>query len=289
MSDSHLSRTLDYYLADINNHRIRDDLEHLGHPDILAFFHRFYQWIDLVEQGKPSEALKEIEVYAEPGGLTVLILYHLRAKFRGDPLPSFPAAPIETTAPEGSLFYLDNEYERWKQSYPPDIYAQDDPSELSRAARTQLWGHYMVTEVIDNMITKLVREGEKKRALELQIEQAAQASAHSQVEEIVHAVLAASGTRRNPEFTLNRQVLALGYILQALKVRNIDKIKQANFVEFLINKTNKTIYDALRELDDCLLKNDGKDVEYVSAKFKELGLDELASKIEQDLKQKRGV
>jgi len=289
MSDSDASRTLDYYLSNPNNHSIKTDLEELGCSDILEFFHRFYRWIDYVKEGRPSEALQEIEESFQPGGVTVLIIYYLRSRFRGHTLPSLGSTRGEAEAPEGSLMYLDSEYERWKAVYPPDIYAHDDPSDVSRVARERLWGYYATDKALDDMLTKMLKEGEEKHAFELQIRQSERELMQNQMQETVQAALAAAGVKRNPEFTLNRQVLALGYMLQALGMRNIDKITQASFVEFLINKTNKTIYDALRELDDCLLKNDGNDAEYVIARFKALGLDELASKIKQDLQQKRGV
>lgn len=290
MSDSDPSLTLDYYLANPNNHSIKADLEDLGCSDILEFFHRFYRWIDYVKEGRPSEAIKEIEASFQPGGVTVLIIYHLRERFRKFSLPSFGSTgEAEAKAPEGSLMYLDSEYERWKAAYPPDIYAHDDPSDVSRIARERLWGHYHTIKFLDDMVTKMLKEGEEKRAVELQTRQSERELMQTQIEDIVQKALAATGVKKNPEFTLNRQVLALGYMLHALGVRNIDKSVQANFIEFLINKTNKDVYDALRELEDRLLHREGKDAEYVIARFKELGLDDLASKIEQDLKRKRGL
>ena len=284
---SHPARTLDDYLSDIINHSIKQDLEHLGYSDILGFFNAFYRWVEMVEQGKPSEAIKEIESWNLPGGVTVLIVYHLKERFHHFHFPETPEP--ESSAPAGSVMYLDGEYERLKQSHPPDLYAQNDPSEESRLARQVLIGHYIAKDAMDLILKRAIAEGEKEAAIEMRARQSEREQIQATVDETIQAAIAAAGVKRNPEFTLNRQVLALGYILKHLGVKNIDKTAQADFVEFLINKTNKDIYDTLRELDDRLLHKEGQDAEYVAARFRKLGLETLADEIENTLRQKRGM
>lgn len=278
MSD--LARTLDFYLTDdISNQAIKDDWEGLGYQNVLGFFHLFYRWIDLIAAGQPLEAIAQLESLNLPGGVTALIAYHLLRKFRSTPMPGFP--PPELGPNETSLLQLDREYERLKQLYPPDIYAQDDPSDVSRSARFQLWGHYMVEDVVYKMLERAIKESEAKRAFENQIRQSEQERMREDVEKIAQEVLkSVKQPKQNPEFTTNRQVIALGFILRRLGVSNIDKKVQGNFIEFLTGKNNKEIYDRVRELDETVYNKSGKDAEYVSAWFQKLGLTDLAKEID---------
>jgi hypothetical protein len=50
-----------------------------------------------------------------------------------------------------------------------------------------------------------------------------------------------------------------------------------------VGKTYKDIYDLLRELEDSVLHRNGDDARYVMALFKELGLMDIADKIQQIL------
>lgn len=285
MSD--LARTLDFYLTDdISNQTIKSDLEELGFSkDILGFFDVFYGWIDLVAGGQPLKAIAELESFNLPGGVTVLIAYHLWRKFRSTPMPGFP--PPETGPNEAALLQLDREYERLKQLYPPDIYAQDDPSDVSRSARFTLWGHYMVEDVVYGMLERAIKEGEEKRAFENQIRQSEQERMREEVERIAQEVLkSVKQPKQNPEFTTNRQVIALGFMLRKMGVSNIDKKVQGNFIEFLTSKNNKEIYDRVRELDQTVYNKSGKDAEYVIEWFEKLGWSDLVNEIRQLLSKK---
>lgn len=275
------AKTLDDYLQDVSNHSIKDDLEHLGSTNVLGFFLLLDRLVALVRQGKPSEAVRNVEALNMPGGVTVLTLYHLREKIA----PHRVALPgLENETPDGSVMVLDKEFERWKALYPPDIYAQNDPDDTSREARQILWCHYAAMEGLDILIRKAIAEGEAKRALEIEIRQSERDRMEASINQIVQAAIAEAGIKRNPEYTLNRQVLALGFMLKHLGVRKIDKSKQAKFIEFLIGKTYKDIYDKLRELEDRVIHRKGEDAHYVINQFRELELEDISKEIEDILK-----
>lgn len=283
MSD--LVRTLDFYLTDdISNQTIKDDLEGLGSSNVLGFFRLIYSLIDLVNAGQPLKAIAQLESLNLPGGVTVLIAYHLWRKFRREPMPGFP--PEEPGPNEAALLVLDREYERLKQLYPPDIYAQDDPSDVSRSARATLWGHYMVEDVVYRMLENAIKEGEEKRAFENQIRQSEQERMREEVERIAQEVLkSVKQPRQNPEFTTNRQVIAVGFMLKALGVTNIKKSTQANFIEFLTGKTNKEIYSRVGH-ETNVYNRENRDGEYVRDWFMQLGLTDIAKEIDDLLSKK---
>jgi len=90
-------------------------------------------------------------------------------------------------------------------------------------------------------------------------------------------------TKRNPEFTTARQVLAIHYLLKCLEVRNVDKTVIARFIEFLTGKNYDSIYKKVREplkLKDTEVR---KDLEFVKAYFMKLGLSEAVRMIDNEM------
>jgi hypothetical protein len=75
-------------------------------------------------------------------------------------------------------------------------------------------------------------------------------------------------------------VIALGFMLRHLGVRNIDKTTQADFIEFLTGKNNKDIYDKLRETDSQVRLRGGSDAQYVRGWFDKLGLSEMVKELD---------
>jgi hypothetical protein len=132
------------------------------------------------------------------------------------------------------------------------------------------------------MLDKITKEVEEKRNIELRARQDERERLEKEfLPQIQKAVSSAAGiTKKNPEFTTNRQVLALCFMLKHLGVKNVDKTVQAKFIEFLTGKTYKDIYDGVREVEDRIYKKDGKDAEYIKDWFQKLELSEVVNDID---------
>ena len=79
----------------------------------------------------------------------------------------------------------------------------------------------------------------------------------------VESKILSDPSKKNSEFTTNRQVLALSFMLKHLGIKDIDKTVQAKFIMFLIGKNYKKIYDSVREADDIVFIKGGEDARYI--------------------------
>jgi len=88
----------------------------------------------------------------------------------------------------------------------------------------------------------------------------------------------------NKEFTTARQVLAMHYIFEYMKVKNVDNSEKARFIEFLTGKNYKNIYDAVR---DPITSKKGllrkEDLIFIRGYFQKLGLLEIIKMIENEI------
>ncbi|HXM50242.1 MAG TPA: hypothetical protein VN956_20540 [Pyrinomonadaceae bacterium] len=280
------AKSLDDYLLDVGNQTIYQELERIGLTP-LPFFDLFYKLIDLVKQGKPSQALEELNEITpfQAGGLRLFVLNCIRENLRD--YISLAAGWSKDTEHESALFVIDKEYDEVAKRFPPDLFPDDPDNSISDRARQEVAQSQMVHKLLGEMIKRdwdKAREREKlEQEIELRARQDEREKLETTINETVQAAIAAASPKRNPEHTLNRQVLALGFILKRLNVQNIDKSDQARFVEFLIGKTYKDIYDNLRELDDRVLHRKGEDARFVIAQFEKLGLNDIAKEIEETL------
>lgn len=281
------TKDLDEYIADPFNQNIDQDLAEFEFTSNqrVEFFHWFYRLAGLIEKGKPSAALEDLDASKCDGPLRLWIVYQLRNKFRDSLREAWPDAPPEELPT--AFHVIDTEYERLERLYPPDMFASITHPGIHGNASSAVARGKMVSDGLVNMFKNMIREGEEKRAFENQIRQSEQERMREEVERIVHEVMkSVKQPKQNPEFTTNRQVIALGFMLRKLGVSNIDKKVQANFVEFLTGKNNKEIYDRVRELDETIYNKSGKDAEYVIDWFEKLGWNELANELRQLLGKK---
>ncbi len=91
--------------------------------------------------------------------------------------------------------------------------------------------------------------------------------------------------KHNPEFTTARQVLAVHYLLQYVKVQNVNKTEIARFIEFLTGKSYDSIYKKVREPLKLKDSEAEKDLEFVKAYFVKLGLSEIVRMIDNEIAQ----
>lgn len=279
-------KTLDDYLLDVGNQTIFQEIERIGLKP-LPFFDLLYSLIDLVKQGKPSQAVEQldtIEVFRR-GGLRLYMLHCIRDAL-SDPIGVVVGWTLNNEY-DAALFVIDKEYDEAAKNFPPDLFPDDTENSISDRARQEVASSQMIHKLLGGMIKKDWDKAREREKLEEEIELRARHDERKKLEatinETVQAAIAAANPKRNPEHTLNRQVLALGFILKHLHIQNIDKSDQARFVEFLIGKTYKDIYDTLRELEDRVLHRKGEDAKYVIARLKELGLNNIALEIEEIL------
>ena len=284
-SESIASRKdLDDYIADPFNQHLFQDLEEFEwKTHALGFFEWFYDLVTLIESGKPSAVLQNLDENNLDGPLRLWFVYQLRNRFRNPLTAAWP-----TTTPEelpSAFQVIDEEYERLENLYPPDLFPSYEG--IHAKASSAVASGKMTTSVIVNMLQKMVKAAEEKRALELQIRQSEREKIQDEISAITQEVLkSVKQPRQNPEFTTNRQVIALGFMLRRLGVRNIDKQTQADFIQFLTGRNNKEIYDRVRELDGTVYNKDGADAQYVKEWFRKLNWTELISEIDELLSKK---
>jgi hypothetical protein len=173
---------------------------------------------------------------------------------------------------------IDAEYERLEKLYPPDLFPSYEgihAKASSAVARGEL-----TTSVLLNMLQNMVKKAEAKRAHELEIRQDERERIAKEQIRIGREVLkAARAQARNPEFTINRQVIAVCYLLNSLGV-TANNSEKARFIEFLTDKNQKEIYKRVLAIDDTVYNLEGKDAQYVRDWFVKLGLTELAKEID---------
>jgi len=82
--------------------------------------------------------------------------------------------------------------------------------------------------------------------------------------------------------TTARQVLVMYYLFKTLKVENVDKTKQRDFINFLINKTDRTVYDFIRTAPDITSKLSTllSDLKFIKPLFEKMKLFDIAQMIE---------
>lgn len=280
---SETARTLDQYLSDPYNQGIIQDLEQIN-IDPLAFFPLFYDLVNLQDQGKPSEILKILDLYDFQGGMRLYVLNRLLGKLRNEigVVAGFSSDSLSDHQ-QASLYLLDKEYSRVHTEFPPDLFASNDNQ--SDRARVQVAATEMSVTVIGNMLKRAFEEARERAERDETVELRARQDERQRIEQeqlrIAHEVAAAvKGKPKNPEFTTNRQVIALGFMLKRLGVKNIDKTVQAAFIEFLTGKNKKEIYDRVRELNLTIFTNKSADGRYVQDWFEKLGLEDMAKQLE---------
>lgn len=87
---------------------------------------------------------------------------------------------------------------------------------------------------------------------------------------------------RNPEFTMNRRVIALCCMLIDLEPRILDQGNKRNvsrFIHFLIGQNERNIYTRITDMPKIKTMSQDKDYEFVIDEFRKVGLDALASEM----------
>lgn len=92
--------------------------------------------------------------------------------------------------------------------------------------------------------------------------------------------------KKHKDFTTARQVLAMYYLFEFLKVENIDRTIKARFIEFLTCKNYDSIYDKLEKPFKDNPTTARKDLQYVRQHFENLGLMDIARMISNDMEYK---
>jgi hypothetical protein len=269
-------RDLEFYLSDHTlNISIHQGFEEIGVKEQLAGFKTFYRLLNLVKEGKTLEAIGRINS-VESGGFQLFLTYYLRERIRED--ARVIDNPQNTTA---ALHLLDKEYSRLEKLFPPDIIMLN-PDSIDERSQYAVGLHELSKEAVNRMVDKMMKEAEEKQNIELRARQdERERLEQTLIPQIQNAVMSAS-SKKNPEFTTARQVLAVSYMLKRLGMKNVDKKTQADFIEFLTNKTHREIYDRVR--DSLLVYNrDNKDAEYVKDWFQRLGLTEIVNDMDADL------
>lgn len=272
---------LDHYLSDPFNVRIYNNLENLAFFKPLPFFKFFYALVALLEAGKSQSVIDHINRLNLTDGLKTFIIFHLLDKYRS----IFPEAQESLeTPPAGSLLLLEKEYQRLEGLAPTKLEdmifeAQHESPDIRAWALVAL--DKMSNEMVGKMLRKMWDEAQEKRELEERAEMRGRAAERERIDQTIlqeirnNALLSVGAGKKNPEFTTNRQVIALCYMLKYLQVKNVDKTVQAQFIEFLTGKNYKKIYDSVREVDDLVYLKNGEDAKYVKEWFEKLGLTEI--------------
>jgi hypothetical protein len=130
---------------------------------------------------------------------------------------------------------------------------------------------------VDSLITQAVKESSAKATHDQLLKDKAKESERKRL------LAALSELRdKDPDFTTKRQVLVLRLMLKHLGMKRVKKTVQANFIRFLIGKTQKDIYKAVGEPNFLAFK-DGRDAAYVRKWFQDLGLTEIVEEIDKPL------
>jgi len=278
-------KDLDDYIADPFNQSLFQDLEEFEwQPNALDFFKWFYELVGFIDNGKPSAVLQNLDAHKLDGPFRLWLVYQLRNKFR-DPFSRAWSTGDENLPP--AFHVIDTEYERLEKLYPPDVFAGAGDDSIHAKASAAVGRGKMINELLVNMVKKHIQEGEEKAKLEaeitLRVRQEERERLQTELSNMAHEVLKSlKQPKQNPEFTTNRQVIALCYLLQAVGVE-ANSSEQSRFIEFLTNKTNKEIYKRVLAIDSTVYNLDGKDAIYVRDWFNKLGLSKLAKKIDEIL------
>lgn len=282
MSDIVPVKDLDYYLSDPFNQQLHDDAKEIGF-DPLPFFRFFYQLVEAVRDGQASIAIQQLDGVV--GGIRLFFLYSIREYF----VPSVDAgvAGLPVEPPSANLFLIDKEWKEIEKICPPNMFPMDPENSTHDRARRVVAVHQAVYLSVTGMIKAELSRRAREEQIELKARQDERERMRNEQIRVGKEVLATlKGQARNPEFTTNRQVIAMGFILKELGVRNVDKKVQSQFIEFLTGKNEKEIYDRVRELDQTIYNWKGRDGKYVQDWFTKLGLTDLAQKIDNLLSSK---
>jgi hypothetical protein len=277
-SDSLASRKdLDDYIADpFNQNLLQDFNEFEWTIQVIDFFEWFYELVALIEKCKPSAVLQNLDAHKLDGPLRLWVVYHLQNRFRDSMRAAWPDATPE--ALPAAFQVIDAEYERLEKLYPPDMFPSYEG--IHATASSAVARGKMVTDLLVNMLQKMVTEADEKRVRELEIRQDERERITREQIRVGREVLkAAKAQARNPEFTINRQVIAVCYLLKSLGV-TANNSEKARFIEFLTDKNQKEIYKRVLAIDDTVYNLEGKDALYVRDWFLKLGLTELAKEID---------
>jgi hypothetical protein len=276
--EANKSEKLDNYLSDPLNLRIYQNLEQLAFFKPLWFFKFFYELVALLEEGKSQAILDRLNELNLTDGLKTFVIFHLLDKYI-DLLPG--VQPSIETAPPGSLFLLEQEYQRL-ESLGPDkpeyMFFYVDSESPDIRARAIVSVNKVSNEAVEKMMRKMWDEAEEKREIERLAEMRGREAERERIDQTILQEIrsmAAGRANKNPEFTTNRQVIALCYMLKHLQVKNVDKTVQAQFIEFLTGKNYKKIYDSVREADQLVYLKNGEDAKYVKEWFEKLGITEI--------------
>lgn len=212
------THSLDYYLSDPFNHSIYEALERLGASGAVKFFGLFYSLLDMVEAGKPLQAIEEIDALNLSGGWRLFLTYYLREKMRGNEFDVTGNLPANT--PPASLYLIDREYERLEKLFPPDPFFTTSES-LDERAQGEVGLHEFSKKAVNNMTEKIFAKAEERRNIELRARQEERERLEQPfMREIREMISNPETAKKNSEFTTNRQVLALYYMLKHLQVNS---------------------------------------------------------------------
>jgi hypothetical protein len=192
--------TLDDYLSDPHNQGIYQDIEEIGFNP-LDFFNFFYPLVDLVKEGKATEAIQNLE--GVQGGIRLYILFCIRDRLR-DSIGKIAGWTVDHSH-EGSLFLIDKEYEAIVSVCPPDIFPPDPDNSIHDRARRAVAINNMTREVIGMRLKPSIEEGraraERDEAIELRARQDERERLEKAQSGIVADVLkTVKQPRQNPEF-----------------------------------------------------------------------------------------
>jgi len=277
--------TLDDYLSDPHNQAIYQDIEEIGFKP-LEFFNFFYRLVDLVKEGKGTQAIQELE--GCEGGIRLYLLFSIRERLR-DSMGKIAGWTVDDSY-EASLFLIHKEYDETVKICPPDIFPPDPDNSIHDRARRAVAINSMTREVIGIRLKQIIEESRARAERDEAIELRARQDERERLEKAQSGLVAdilktVKQPRQNPEFTTNRQVIAVGLMLKALGATSIKKTTQANFIEFLTGKTNKEIYSRVGD-ETTVYNRNNSDGEYVRDWFIQLGLTDIAKEIDDLLSKK---
>ena len=273
---SYLSK-LDSHLSDPFNARVYESLD--GIYDPLDFFELLQRLLNLASTGEPLSAVQEVNNLNVSNSIKLFVMYFTCEKVRCRlEVFSLGKDVAAEEAMRASLPLMEKEYERLKAS-TAGVGFSELSLILSEDANERARGVVALDEVLSPWVRGIgersFREGVEQAVHDEIIESKARQSEREQLETLVVEL-----REKLPNFTTNRQVLALQLMLENLRAK-ANKSERARFIEFLTSKNWKEIYSRLNST--LVFANDGQDAAYVKAFFHELGLTEIEESLGADL------
>ncbi len=151
----------------------------------------------------------------------------------------------------------------------------DDTEDSDLAGKLTYIKFLLIDHTKDTLFKTALLEakGEVENRIELLKEENATRKLLQDDTEIVHP--------KNPQFTTTRQVLALRYLLEFTKAKDMKNNAKKGFTHFLIGKDKSTIYKKFDD-DSLAYSKEGEDLAFVRQQFENLGLSEILRMIDND-------